>query len=144
VVIGAWDVFDHEVDGVLIPFASADGDARFISGVERGIEVLRDEGLHVALLEVPCMRPIDVEGAGVPALPERAEDWRVAHLNDLLRRIAADHPGAVSFVPGPTQWCADPAVAADPFYRWDGVHVYQQGAKLVFEAITAPLLAIPL
>lgn len=144
VVIGAWDVFDHEVDGVTIPFASAEGDERFVSGVERGIEVLRAEGVHVALLEIPCMRPIDVDGAGVPALPERAEDWRVAHLNDLLRRVAADRPEAVTFVPGPAQWCADPVVGNDPGYRWDGVHVYQLGAKLIMETITAPLLAIPL
>ena len=31
-------------------------------------------GADVALLEVPCMRPHDVEGAGVPALPERGDD----------------------------------------------------------------------
>ena len=35
-----------------------------------------------------CMRPIDVEGAGVPALPERGDDARIAHLNDLLAQVA--------------------------------------------------------
>ena len=34
------------------------------------------------------MRPIDVEGAGVPALPERGDDARIAHLNDLLVEVA--------------------------------------------------------
>jgi peptidoglycan/LPS O-acetylase OafA/YrhL len=144
VVIGAWDVFDHEVDGKRIPFASPEADARFMSGVQQAIDVLGAEGVHVALLEVPCMRPIDVEGAGVPALPERGEDWRVAHLNELLRKVAAGDPAAATFVPGPTQWCHDPSVGASTAYRWDGVHVYQAGAALILETITAPLLAIPL
>lgn len=144
VMIGAWDVFDHEVDGVRVPFASPEGDARFTSGVQRAIDVLRTEGVHVALLEVACMRPIEVEGAGVPALPERGEDWRVAHLNNLLRQVAAANPEASTFVAGPAQWCEDPVVSASTAYRWDGVHVYQTGAKLIMETITAPLLAIPL
>ncbi len=144
VMIGAWDVFDHEVDGVRIPFGSPEGDARFTAGVQRAIDVLRAEGVHVALLEVPCMRPVEVEGSGVPALPERAEDWRVTQLNDLLRQVAASNPGDSTFIPGPLQWCQDPTIATSTAYRWDGVHVYQTGAKLIMETITAPLLAIPL
>ena len=143
VVIGAWDVFDVEVDGVSIPFASQQGDARFIAGVQRGIDALTAAGLKVALLEVPCMRPQDVNGAGVPALPERGDDTRVAHLNDLLRSVAAENAGTTTFVAGPQQYCTDPAIAADLAYRWDGVHPYLPGAKLTFEAIAAALLSIP-
>jgi hypothetical protein len=144
VVIGAWDVFDVEVDGQLVQFGTPAGDERFLQGVQRGIDALRAVGVHAALLEVPCMRPQDVEGAGVPALPERGDDTRVAHLNDLLRKAAAANPGAATFVAGPTAWCDDPVIASSLAYRWDGVHVYDDGAKLEFEAITSPLLQIPL
>ena len=89
------------------------------------------------------MRPIDVEGAAVPALPERADDARVAHLNDLLRQVAEDDPRFVTFVPGPREWCADEAISSDPAYRWDGVHAYKPGAKLVFETIAGALLRSP-
>ena len=89
------------------------------------------------------MRPTDVKGAGVPALPERGDDARVAHLNDLLRQVAATDPTNVSFVSGPTEWCNDPAVSSDLGYRWDGVHVYKPGAKLIYETIAPALLAIP-
>jgi lysophospholipase L1-like esterase len=89
------------------------------------------------------MRPKDVKGAGVPALPERADDARVAHLNDLLRQVAAADPANVSFVSGPTEWCNDQAIATDLGYRWDGVHVYKPGAKLIYETIAPALLAIP-
>ena len=144
VVLGAWDVFDVEVGGVLVPFASPEGDARFVSGLQRGIDALVVEGVHVALLEVACMRPQDVRGAGVPALPERADDARVAHLNDILRQVSAAQPDTVTFVPGPVQWCSDETVSADLGYRWDGVHVYKPGANLVYMTIAQSLLDIPL
>jgi hypothetical protein len=144
VVIGAWDVFDVEVDGRLVQFGTPAGDERFLAGVQRGIDALRAVGVHAALLEVPCMRPQDVEGAGVPALPERGDDSRVAHLNDLLRQAADANPGAATFITGPAAWCSDPGIASSLAYRWDGVHVYDEGAKLEFEAITTPLLQIPL
>jgi lysophospholipase L1-like esterase len=88
------------------------------------------------------MRPKDVKGAGVPALPERGDDARVAHLNDLLRQVAAKDPANVVFVSGPPQWCDDPVIANDLGYRWDGVHVYKPGAKLIYEAIAPALLSI--
>ena len=44
---------------------------------------------------------------------------------------------------GPTEWCNDPAISTDLGYRWDGVHVYKPGAKLIYETIAPALLAIP-
>ncbi|MFZ9630129.1 MAG: acyltransferase family protein [Ilumatobacteraceae bacterium] len=143
VVIGAWDVFDVDVDGVAVPFASEAGDARFLAGLQQGIDALAAAGVKVALLEVPCMRPQDVTGAGVPALPERGDDTRVAHVNELLRQAAASNAATTTFVPGPQEYCTDPTIAADLAYRWDGVHAYKPGANLTFQAIAGALLAIP-
>jgi peptidoglycan/LPS O-acetylase OafA/YrhL len=142
VVIGAWDVFDVTVDGASMPFGSAENDARFTTGVQKGIDALTGAGSKVALLEIACMRPQDVKGAGVPALPERGMDDRVAHLNDLLRQLAATNSATTTFVTGPPQYCQEP-VASDLAYRWDGVHAYKPGAKLTFESIANQLLAIP-
>ena len=108
-----------------------------------GIASLERVGTNVALLEVACMRPKDVKGAGVPALPERGDDARVAHLNQLLRQVAASDPTNISFLSGPTQWCSDQAISTNLGYRWDGVHVYKPGAKLIYEAIAPALLSIP-
>lgn len=143
VVLGAWDVFDVEVGGKLIAFDTPAADKRFIDDLGQGVGALRSTGAKVALLEVPCMRPKDVKGAGVPALPERGDDARVAHVNKLLKQIAAKDPANVSFVSGPTAWCNDPAIATDLGYRWDGVHVYKPGAKLIYETIAPALLSIP-
>jgi hypothetical protein len=89
------------------------------------------------------MRPQDVKGAGVPALAERGDDARVAHLNDLLRQVASANPATTTFISGPAEYCSNEAIATDLGYRWDGVHAYKPGAKLTFEAIAAALLAVP-
>jgi peptidoglycan/LPS O-acetylase OafA/YrhL len=142
VAIGAWDVFDVEADGQWYVFASPEWDALFLRNLQSGVDAVVATGSEVALLEVPCMRPVEAEGAGVPPLPERADDSRVAHLNDLLRQVAASNPGTVTFVEGADAWCADEAIATDLNYRWDGVHVYKPGAKLTFETIAPAVLAI--
>jgi hypothetical protein len=143
VVLGAWDVFDLVTgDGETLPFGSAAWDGYFSTNLQRGVDSLAAAGARVALLEVPCMRPRDVEGAGVPALPERGNDARVAHVNGLLRQVAAASAGRVAFVEGPDAWCNDAAVANDLAMRWDGVHVYQPGAALIYETITPSLLAL--
>jgi hypothetical protein len=143
VVLGAWDVFDLDIDGVGYSFGTTAWNQRFTTSLLTGIDAAVSAGSHVALLEVACMRPQASSGAAVPALPERAEDKRVAHLNGLLRRVAAERVGRVSFIEGPRAWCDDPAIASDLSYRWDGVHVYRPGAKLIYEAIAAALLALP-
>jgi hypothetical protein len=143
VVLGAWDVFDRETgDGEVLRFATAAWDADLRARLQSGIDALSGAGAKVALLEVPCMRPISVEGAAVPPLPERADDARVAHVNELFRSVAAANSATTTFVEGPAGWCDDEAVATDVGLRWDGVHVYKPGAKLIFETIAPALLAL--
>ncbi len=143
VVIGAWDVFDIALADHTIVFGTAEGDAYYLSHLQQGIDALKAANSRVALLEVACMRPQDVKGAGVPALPERADDARTGHINSLLRQAAAQDPTHVTFVSGPTAWCNDPAISTNLGYRWDGVHVYKPGANLIYETIAPALLQIP-
>ena len=143
VVLGAWDVFDFELDdGTDLEFGTSEWDEYVTENLQSGIDTLAAEGTRVALLEVPCMRPQDVEGSGVPALPERGDDERVAHLNDLWRDVAAANPDTVTFVEGPSEWCDDEDVSSDTAYRWDGVHVYTPGANLIYTTIAPTLLTL--
>ena len=141
-MIGAWDVFDVRRDGARVAFGSPQDDQYLTAQLQRGIAAVTATGSKVALLEVPCYRNVD--GGGLVALPERSDDQRTSHLNTLLRAAAAADPQHVVFVAGPKQWCSDPSIATDLGYRWDGVHYYRPGAKLVFDTITPALLQIPL
>ena len=143
VMIGAWDVFDQEVNGKLIEFASTEFDQRFLAGAQMGIDALTDAGVHAALLEVPCMRPRELRLPNVIVMPERAMDDRVAHINGLLRKVAQSNLGQATFIEGPSEYCEDEAIAIDTSYRWDGVHSYKLGANLTLMSITKQLLAIP-
>ena len=142
VVVGAWDVFDID-DGTVYGFDTPEGDALFVRNLTSGIDAVLAEGANVGLLEVACMRPQDVEGAGVRALPERGDDSRVAHVNDLLRQTAASYDSnRVEFIEGPDEWCDDEAIAVDLGYRWDGVHVYTPGANLIYTKVAPDLLRL--
>lgn len=143
VVIGAWEVLDLEVGKLRFKVDSIPADTLFVSQLKKGIDALRATRTAVAVLEVPCMRPVDSKGGPVPALKERGDDARTRHLNAMIREVVESYPSQVSFVEGPTEWCTNPKISTSLSYRWDGVHVYKPGAKLIFEAIADELLAIP-
>ena len=143
VVIGAWEVLDLKINGFTFAFNTSPADTMFRTQMKRGIDALRSTGATVALLEVACMRPVDSKGGPVPALPQRGDDMRTRHLNDLLREIAAPEDDGVFFVSGPKEWCNDPKVSTSLSYRWDGVHAYKPGAKLIFETIATSILQLP-
>jgi peptidoglycan/LPS O-acetylase OafA/YrhL len=143
VVIGAWEVLDLKINGFTFAVNTLPADTMFRTQMKRGIEALRATGVTVALLEVACMRPVDSKGGPVPALPQRGDDTRTGHLNDLLREIAAPEDDGVFFVSGPKEWCSDPKISTSLSYRWDGVHAYKPGAKLVFETIANSILQLP-
>jgi hypothetical protein len=141
VVLGAWDVFDLELESGTYAFGTPEWDGVFTANLNAGLDAMAPSGAHVGLLEAACMRPVEAEGAGVPPLPERGDDVRVAHVNDLLRSVADTRPDA-TFVPGPAAWCNDEAIATDLGYRWDGVHVYRPGAELIMETVAPQLLQL--
>ncbi len=143
VTLGAWDVLDYGDGATTLVFGTAAFDESFAAGLDEGIAALTEAGAHTALLEVPCMRPPEHPNSFTPQLPERLDDGRVEHLNNLLRAAAARDPEHVTFIDGPAQWCENFRIATDLEYRRDGVHVVRAGAKLVFDTITAQLITIP-
>ena len=42
--------------------------------------------------------PVEATGAGVPVLPERGDDGRVAHLNELMRWVASQYGPEVEVI----------------------------------------------
>ena len=143
VVIGAWEVLDLRMGTVVYNLGSESTNALFKRQLGKGVKALRDTGATVALLEVACMRPSAPSGP-VPPLPQRGEDKRTQHLNTLLREFAEPDNDGVYFVQGPREWCNNKAISTSTSYRWDGVHVYKPGAKLILESIASALLQLPI
>jgi hypothetical protein len=143
VIIGAWEVMDLQINSFLFKVNTVPADTMFKTQLQRGIDALRKQNVAVALLEVACMRPVESKGGPVPPLPQRGDDTRTGHLNALMREVAAPENDGVYFVSGPKEWCTDPKVSTSLSYRWDGVHVYKPGAKLILETIAPALLQIP-
>ena len=141
VILGAWDVFDLQVNGQTMAFGSAAWDAHWTAQLAKGIKILRNAGSQVALLGIPCYRPISA--GGLTALPERGDDTRTRHLDVLLKAAAAADPAHVFYIEPPIDFCTNQKIATDVYYRWDGVHYGGLGAALVFKDITPQLLAIP-
>jgi hypothetical protein len=144
VMIGAWEVMTLNTKDRYYVFNTPEADALFLSQVQKGINALAEKGVRVALLEVPCMRPRQIEGQGTRPLPERRSDDRTSHLSDLLRRAATANASTTTFSEGPDEWCESSEVADNPAYRWDGVHVWKQGANLILETISGNVLSIPM
>ncbi len=143
VVVGAWEVMDLQINSFLFKVNTVPADTMFKTQLQRGIDALRKQNVAVALLEVACMRPVESKGGPVPPLPQRGDDTRTSHLNALMREVAAPENDGVYFVNGPKEWCSDPKVANSLSFRWDGVHVYKPGAKLILESIAPAILQIP-
>jgi hypothetical protein len=138
-MLGAWDVFDLTLDnGETYTFGSPRWDQNFSATLSEAIDTLHSSQTQVALSLLPCYRPI---AASAGLWPERGDDDRTRHVNDLLRASAATYHSGVFTLEPPVEFCTDPAIATDTAYRWDGVHYYKKGAALYFSAVLPQLFS---
>jgi hypothetical protein len=140
-MVGAWDLFDEQVDGAALPFGTAGWDAYFDTRLAAAVSTLKATGLpQLDLALLPCYRPVHTSGSSGGLWPERGDDSRVAHVNALLTAYADDPAHHVRAVYPPSQFCQDPTIAASRSYRWDGVHYYKPGARLYLRNAIPQLL----
>ncbi len=139
VMLGAWEVFDLDTTTGNLEFASREWDAYVAKQLQQGIDALRASGATVALSLLPCYRPVR-GSAGF--WPERGDDTRTRHVNQLLRAAAAADPAHVHTIEPPAQFCTDPKISVSRNYRWDGVHYYKPGAALYFKVTVPQLLKL--
>jgi peptidoglycan/LPS O-acetylase OafA/YrhL len=138
--VGAWEVFDRRIGGRWVPFGSAESDALLLETLDDVTELATARGARLALLTVPLFE----RSPGVSATEwTQNEHWRTRHLNDLLRRHAADHPELVSVVElgrwvCPGDRCRDEVDGSA--LRYDGVHFSPEGAAVAASWL-APRLA---
>lgn len=141
VMIGAWDVFDLITpDGSKLVFGTPRWDAQWLAQLRSGVAAIRRSGSQVALAELPCYRPVKIPG-GAGFWPERGDDSRTRHINELMRQVA---DGVHVFTVQPAAaFCTDPKVGANRKNRYDGVHFLGPGAAIYFNALIPQLLTLP-
>jgi peptidoglycan/LPS O-acetylase OafA/YrhL len=138
--LGAWEIFDREVDGRTVDFGSPESDALIDDVLQRAVGALGSGGHPVALLTSPPFVR-DVAGGSVEWTAK--ESWRVAHLNDRLRLAAARDPAHVHVIDLAGWLCPGGECRSEidgVRMRTDGLHFSSADAPLV-AAWLAPRLA---
>jgi hypothetical protein len=129
--LGAWEVFDREIDGVWVPFGSPEFDAILLPKLRQAIDSLSTGNTPVVVLTTPRFERSD---------PTTSKEWtvnevsRTDHLNDLLRTAVADRAGRAHLVDlggwlCPQNRCQREIDGIE--MRPDGLHFSEQSAAVV-------------
>ena len=130
VMIGAWEVLDHRVDGQDIRFPSPEWEALVGTALRDAAGAAGASGAPVVFLDVACMGG----GNDNPGTASRADARRVGAVNTLLDEVAATQPdvtvATLSSVVCPGG--VDGLTVDGSPVRYDGVHYTREGAALVW------------
>jgi len=140
VLVGAWDVVDHRIDGDLLTVGTDAWVVYMTHQLDVATEVLSARGARVVLMTSPCFAQPD---SGLAGFPERSEAARVCDLNDVLRRYAKSRRARVSLVDlhgflcpkGEYTSTVAGVNARDP----DGTHLSPEGARVVWRWLSGQL-----
>jgi peptidoglycan/LPS O-acetylase OafA/YrhL len=130
-MVGAWEVLDHLIDGVAVRFPDPAWFDVVTAGVRESIEIAGANGNLVTLLAVPCMR--QAPDAVLQTLARNDPD-RVAAFNEILRQEAARSPN-VQVLELDELLCPQGTyleTVDGALLRYDGVHVSTEGSNYVW------------
>jgi len=92
VLAGRWEVMDREIGGRWTHIGEPAFDAVLHQSLEQAVRVATGQGAYAVLMTAPCFN--SGEQADGLAWPEDSTT-RLALYNDMLRRVAAEHPDTV-------------------------------------------------
>ncbi len=132
VMIGAWEVLDHLIDGVEVRFPSRGWYDSVRTAVDEVVAIAAASDAPVIAMTLPCMRP-----SGDDRTTARTEQSRVDAFNDIVRDVAIDHP-LVSVFDLAELLCPGgeylETVDGNEL-RYDGVHLTTAGSDLVWSRL---------
>ncbi len=136
IMLGAWDVFDLILDsGQTLTFGTPEWDAHYTDAVRSAVDAVLTGTDSVAFSLLPCYRPIR---ASAGFWPERGDDDRTRHVNELLKSIAASYPTGVYTVEPPTDFCTDPNIATNTVVPVGRHPLLQEGRRAVLQRRPPP------
>jgi peptidoglycan/LPS O-acetylase OafA/YrhL len=128
--IGAWEIFDREIDGEWVTFGTPEYDEVLVPVLQRAVDSLSSQGAPVVVLTTPPFERDD----GVTTDWTQNDTARTDHFNELLRDLAAANPDTVRLIDlggylCPNNECRDQIDGVE--LRPDGLHFGDAGARLV-------------
>jgi len=131
-VFGPWDSYSFVADGELLEAGTQEWKDYFLAGLEKDLDLFSADGARFMLLTYPYYAP-----PLWSALPngdelEREAQQRIATVNDLYRRFAAQHPDKVILTDMNGFVCPEgkftDIVIDGVKLRWDGGHFTEAGS----------------
>ncbi|HEY3013962.1 MAG TPA: acyltransferase family protein [Nocardioides sp.] len=123
--MGAWEVFDHVVDGRILTATSREY-ADYLTGrLTEATKILTAGGAHLFIPDLACYGQPSAELQGVDIAGIRNDPDRIAAVNDVLYGFARAHPDQVTVI-RVSDWLCPDGVYQDEIdgvrVRYDGVH----------------------
>ena len=134
---GRWDITDHLLHGQVVSIDQPAWNRHLEDEMNQVVAVLSAEGAKVVLLTMPYIAPPQ-EAPDGSVYPENRKS-RVDEYNQILRRVAARHPGEVRVID--LNAVLDPkgqfqTVVDGVTVRWaDGIHVTKAGGQWIQPAV---------
>jgi hypothetical protein len=131
--LGRWEVADHLLDGHWVHIGEPAWNDHLTGDLQAAITILHSFGAKVVLLTMPYVDPTDRQANGQPFSENTPA--RTAAYNELVRQVAATHPGVVSVIdlnrmlsPGGVYTAS---VSGVDVRSSDGIHVSVDGGELL-------------
>jgi hypothetical protein len=142
VLVGAWEVLDHVVDGATLRVGTPEYEQYLLGELGRGLDLLESNGQPVVVLTSPCFDEHDPQlGA---SSSDRNDPDRLAWVNARIRTAVAAHPG-VALLDLESVACPGGGYhekVAGVTMREDGVHFSRDGAAIVWRWLGPQLRAL--
>ena len=95
-VVSAWDIYDHEVDGQHLTVGSSAYSDYLLGRLGRAVDTLGAGGRPVVVVNSGCYDQESFSIQGVDLAPDRNNPSRAQAVNAVVRRLAALRPAQVS------------------------------------------------
>ncbi|HKY15565.1 MAG TPA: hypothetical protein VJM33_11630, partial [Microthrixaceae bacterium] len=131
-MVGSWEVFDRRIGGELLKFGQPAYDAYLRGLLDEAVGILSAGGAKVVVATQPS--PTMARDPGAPREWWDEPDGRFAHVNELLRGLAAAHPDTTLLIDLAAKVCPTtpcPPAVEGVRTRDDGVHYGASGGPFV-------------